>query len=73
MDDLEHVTFLGPHRAVLGARDDLAVPLDRNGAVREPEVLHDAGQSEPSRNLADFAVDGETHARNGGALPGACQ
>jgi hypothetical protein len=73
MDDLEHVAFFGPHTPVLSARHDLTISLDRDRAVGEPEVLHDAGERQPSRNIAGFAVNREPHTGYGGARRRGCQ
>jgi hypothetical protein len=73
MDDLEHVTFFGPNAAVLGARHNLTIALDRHRTIREPEVRHDTGQRQASGNFADFAVNGEAHSSYGGARHEGCQ
>ena len=46
---------------VLGARHDLAVALDRDGAVREPQYFDQAADGGSARNLVWLAIDRDLH------------
>ena len=69
MDDLEHVARLDGDVCVLRPGNDLAVSLDRDGTVRQTQVLDQPGQGERGRDVALFAVDGDAHAEKMARAP----
>lgn len=62
MYDFDYVARRERCRGVLRSRNHFAVALDGDGAVGEPEMLHQPAYGEPVRDVLWFAVHDELHA-----------